>query len=107
MKQRIASTTTYGEFYTGLVRLFILSEAAKRPIFGMWLIEALNEHGYKIGPGTLYPILHSFERRGLLRSETSLDGTRTRRMYKTTAFGKRMLEHIRTRSRGLAKHVYV
>lgn len=107
MKRRIESATTYGEFYTGLVRLFILHEAAKRPIFGLWLMEALDQHGYPIGPGTLYPILHSFERRGLLASTTAMDGNRTRRMYKTTALGKRMLSHIKGRSRDLARHLYL
>lgn len=107
MKRSVESATTYGEFYTGLVRLFILHEAAKRPIFGLWLMETLEEHGYPIGPGTLYPILHSFERRGLLVSTTAMDGNRVRRMYKATPLGKRMLSHIKTRSRGLAKQLYI
>ena len=107
MKRRIETTTTYGEFYTGLVRLFILHEAAKRPIFGLWLMETLDGHGYRIGPGTLYPILHSFERRGLLLSVTEMDGNRVRRMYKATPFGKRMLSHIKSRSRDLAKQLYI
>src|SRR3954465_6096656 len=110
MKRRTesaASSTTYGEFYTGLVRLFILQEAAKRPIFGLWLMEALDEHGYRIGPGTLYPILHAFERRGLLLSVTESSGNRRRRLYKTTTLGRRMLTHVRRRSRDLARQLYL
>ncbi|TMH07078.1 MAG: hypothetical protein E6H67_04615 [Betaproteobacteria bacterium] len=43
-------------------------------VFGLWLIEELQRHGYRIDAGTLYPILHSLERRGLLRSKTTGQG---------------------------------
>lgn len=106
MTRRIESATTYGEFYTGLVRMFILHEAAKKPIFGLWLMEVLEKHGYRVGPGTLYPILHAFERRGLLLSVVESQGNRKRRLYKTTALGKRMLTHVRSRSRQLGRLLY-
>ena len=31
-----------------------LHHAAKEPVFGLWLIEELGEHGYKLSPGTLW-----------------------------------------------------
>jgi hypothetical protein len=32
------------------------------------MIEELRRHGYRISPGTLYPMLHALERKGYLRS---------------------------------------
>ena len=55
------------ELYGGLIRLHILHHAAQEAVFGLWLIEELQRHGYRIGPGTLYPILHGLEKRGLLQ----------------------------------------
>src|SRR5262245_52598212 len=95
-----------GEFYVGLVRLYILHEASKAPVSGLRLITALVGYGYGIGAGTLYAILHSSERRGLLRSETAHSGGRARRMYRTTAAGKRMLRQIRTRCRSLVTELF-
>jgi DNA-binding PadR family transcriptional regulator len=32
------------------------------------MMEELAHHGYRIGPGTLYPLLHGLEHSGLLKS---------------------------------------
>ena len=41
------------DLYAGLIRLHILHHASKRPVFGLWFIEELGRHGYKLSPGTL------------------------------------------------------
>src|SRR5579872_1123259 len=56
------------ELYSGLIRLHVLHHAAKEPIFGLGMIEELGRQGYKVSPGMFYPLLHSMEKRGLLRS---------------------------------------
>jgi DNA-binding PadR family transcriptional regulator len=89
------------EFYGGLIRLHILHHAAQEPVFGLWLIEELQRHGYRIGPGTLYPILHGLEKRGLLRSTTRREGRALRRMYSTTAQGRRTLMRAKSKVREL------
>ena len=38
--------------------------------FSAWFIDELARHGYKLSPGTLYPLLHSLEPKGYLRSTT-------------------------------------
>ena len=44
------------------------------PVFGLGMIEELARHGYRISPGSLYPLLHGLERKGYLRStEKSLN----------------------------------
>jgi DNA-binding PadR family transcriptional regulator len=54
------------DLYSGLIRLHILHHAVKAPIFGLGMLEELERHGYKISPGTLYPLLHGLEQKGYL-----------------------------------------
>ena len=54
--------------YTGLIRLHVLHHVAQEPVHGLAIIEALGRHGYKVSPGTLYPIPHGLEERGYLTS---------------------------------------
>jgi PadR family transcriptional regulator PadR len=69
------------DLYAGLIRLHILHHAVEEgPIYGLWMIEELARHGYRLSAGTLYPILHSLERKGYLRSVTEQVGARTRRV---------------------------
>jgi len=79
------------ELLSGLIRIHILYHACKEPIFGLGMIEELQRHGYKLSAGTLYPMLHGLERKGLLRSEVTRAGQRRRRVYVGTAEGRRML----------------
>lgn len=79
------------ELFTGLIRIHVLIHAAHEPIFGLGMMEELEHHGYRIGPGTLYPLLHGMERAKLLKSELKNVGGRRRRVYKITASGRTAL----------------
>jgi len=81
----------HNDLYSGLIRLHILHHACEGEIFGLWMIEELGRHGYKLSPGTLYPLLHSLENRGLLVSKEKLAGGRYRKLYKATAAGRRAM----------------
>ncbi len=59
------------DLYSGMIRLHILHHAGRQAIFGAGMAEELARHGYKISPGTLYPILHGLEKRGYLESRRS------------------------------------
>lgn len=83
------------DLYSGLIRLHILHHACLEPIFGLGIIEELSHHGYRLSPGTIYPLLHGLERRGLLRSTTQRSGRRARRVYRATARGRRALAAAR------------
>ena len=37
---------------------------AEEPICGQWMIDELARHGYRLSPGTLYPMLAKVERDG-------------------------------------------
>ncbi len=80
---------------SGLIRIHILYHACKEDIFGLGMIEELQRHGYKLSAGTLYPMLHGLESRGLLRSKKTRFGRRGRRVYRATATGRKALAHAR------------
>jgi PadR family transcriptional regulator PadR len=83
------------DLFTGLIRIHVLVHALHEPIFGLAIMEELSHHGYRIGPGTLYPLLHGMERGGLLKSQfKNVDGRR-RRVYTITASGRRALNNVR------------
>ncbi len=76
----------------GLIRLHVLHQASARPLYGLAMIEELARHGYRLSPGTLYPILHGLEKKGHLRSTERRLGRTARRMYRITPSGRRALE---------------
>lgn len=89
------------DLYSDLVRLHILHHASKQNVFGLWFIEELARHGYRISPGTLYPMLHAMERKGYLRSAKREVGGRIRRVYRATKAGREALRTARERVREL------
>ena len=81
--------------YSGLIRLHILHHAAEEEIFGFGMMRELSRHGYRIGPGTIYPMLHALERGGLLRSRANRQGKRIQRVYRATPAGRQALTEAR------------
>jgi DNA-binding PadR family transcriptional regulator len=79
----------------GLVRLHVLHHAAEEPIFGLGMIRELSRHGYRLSPGTIYPLLHGMERRGWLKSEQRLVAGHNRKVYRATASGRKALAKAR------------
>ncbi len=101
MKRRLSKSSSYPELYSGLVPLHILHHASHEGIFGLSIIEELSRHGYKLSPGTLYPLLHGLEEKGLLRSRKHKAGGRIRRFYRATTDGKKALVEAKERVREL------
>lgn len=79
------------EVYSGLIRLHVLYHASAGKVFGLGMIRELRRHGYRVGPGTLYPILHRMESKKYLRSKAELVEGKMRRCYVITARGQRAL----------------
>lgn len=82
------------ELFYGLIRIHVLLHAREEPIFGLAMMKELAHHGYRIGPGTLYPLLHGLQRARLLKAVQGSAGDR-RRMYRITAAGRRALARAR------------
>ena len=89
------------DLLSGLVRLHILHHAVEGTLYGHWMIEELQKHGYRISPGTLYPMLHSLERKGYLKSIRRGSGGRARRLYRATTKGRNALATAKERVREL------
>ncbi len=85
------------ELFYGLIRIHVLLHASHEPIFGLAMMEELARHGYRIGPGTLYPLLHGMERSGLLKTVPGQAGGRARRHYRITLAGKKALEKVKAK----------
>ncbi len=77
--------------YSGLMRLHILHHAVEGPIFGLGMAEELARHGYRISPGTLYPLLHGLEKKGYIRSSLQRNGKSRRTIYEATPLGRKAL----------------
>ena len=98
------NTITRGIFLA-FVRVHVLHHAAEGQIFGLEMIEELRHHGYSIGPGTLYPILHNLESAGCLRSKQEIVNGKRRKNYTATAKGKRILAELRIKIREMVREV--
>ncbi len=83
----MADDTEYHGLLSGLVRLHVLHHAAQHPVCGQWMIDELARHGYRLSPGTLYPMLSKMERDGYLTSRTGREGRTSRKFYTITGKG--------------------
>jgi DNA-binding PadR family transcriptional regulator len=93
------------QFLRGAVRLHILHHAEGAPVHGAWMAEELAGHGYKISPGTLYPVLHRMQNEGLLTSHQQVVDGRARRVYEITDLGRAALGEERAALAELASEV--
>ncbi len=93
-------------FFLGFIKIHILFHASKEPVYGLWLIEELRRHGYDISPGTLYPIFHSLEADGLLRSSEKVVEGKVRKYYRTTAKGNSALKEAKVKVQELVHEIF-
>lgn len=93
------------EFFLGVVKILILYHANHAPVFGKGLMQELSRHGYLIGPGTLYPILHGLEKEKLLRSYKETVGGKVRRYYRITSSGQSAFIEARQKMSVLMKEI--
>lgn len=84
------------ELLKGHLPVIILGVLAEQPMHGYALCQTLAKQGsmrWKLGEGTIYPLLYRLERQGHVRA-TWLDGPagKPRKVYRVTASGRRMIE---------------
>ena len=89
------------DLLAGFIRLHVLHHAAQQEIYGQWMINELARHGYRLSPGTLYPMLHGMEHRGYLVSRVERNGRSSRTLYRATEYGLQGLALARERMREL------
>jgi len=93
------------ELFLGFIRVHILFHAAEESVYGAALMEELARHGYHVGPGTLYPILHALQGQRYLRREDQIVNGRVRKYYRITPTGRRTLTRAQAQLRELVEEV--
>ena len=93
------------DFFLGFITIHILHHAAQEPVYGLALIQELGRHGDELGPGTLYPILHSLQKAGYLTREDRVVGGKVRKYYAITDAGRGALDQTREKIAELVREV--
>lgn len=93
------------KLFLGFIQIHILHHAKEEAIYGSWMLEELQEHGYEISAGTLYPILHNMEKDQLLdREDVNVNG-KIRKYYRITKKGDSVLQEARAKAYELFKEI--
>lgn len=82
------------EIRLGIWKIHILFHAAKRDVWGQWLLEELAEHGHRVSPGTLYPALARMEKHGWLRRVEVAPHPKARQRFRITSGGRALLRSL-------------
>ena len=104
-KTKIDLPNANRDLCSGLIRLHVLHHAVEEPIFGLGMVEELARHGYRISPGTLYPLLHSLEKKGYLSLSTERNGKSLRKVYRATPMGRRAVSAAKIKVRELFREL--
>jgi DNA-binding PadR family transcriptional regulator len=86
------------QFLKGCTRTLVLKVLSERPMYGYEIATILanrSDRVFELGQGTLYPLLYSLERKGLIRVSPRAGkkgNGRKRLYYKLTPKGTRALE---------------
>lgn len=91
------------EILRPLWKVHILHHAGEGPIRGHWMLEELREHGYRVSPGTLYPLLARLTQLGWLQSRADRAGGVR---YRLTPAGRQVLDEIQARLRELLREAF-
>ncbi len=76
----------------GFMQIHILIQAKKEPFFGLGMITELEQYGYHMSPGTLYPLLAKLEKELLLHKTVKIVNGKNRNYYSITNDGLDVLK---------------
>lgn len=81
---------------TGSTTTLVLKLLEDKDMYGYQMIEELDKRSnnvFKLKAGTLYPLLHNLEQKGVIKSyEVNSDCERTRIYYTITKNGRKLLK---------------
>lgn len=89
------------DFFSSFIKIHILHHCEKEEVYGAWMIKELEEHGYSISPGSLYPIFKALEKKGLIKSKEVQEGKTRKRFYKITKLGSKELAEAKIKLKEL------
>ncbi len=93
------------DFFLGFIKIHILYHTGKRPFYGQELKEELEEHGYTMSFGSLYPLLHRLCDDGYLsREDKNVEG-KIRKYYTLTSQGRTLLGEAKNKMKELVDEV--
>ena len=84
-------------FMSGVPELLLLRLLNAREMYGYELVRSIHAatgEAISLGEGVIYPVLHSLERNGSLRSKRKTVGGRTRVYYSVTQAGRGRLADL-------------
>jgi len=84
-------------FMSGVPELLLLRLLQQREMYGYELVRSIRQvtgEAISLGEGVIYPVLHSLERNGALKSKRKSVGGRTRVYYSLTAKGRSRLARL-------------
>jgi DNA-binding PadR family transcriptional regulator len=102
-----AGTKLLRDFFLGFIQVHVLHHASREPIYGVWILDELERHGYHLSPGTLYPLLHDLEESGYLRRDDRVVEGKVRKYYVITAAGRKVLRESRDKIKELVDEIMV
>ena len=80
---------------SGSTTMLLLKLLAEKDMYGYEMIEVLRERSenvFELKAGTLYPLLHSLEAKGLLNTYEKEAGNKVRKYYSITKHGRKILD---------------
>lgn len=83
------------KIFNGFIYIHILHHGKDDEFYGSWMIEELKEHGYKVSPGTMYPVLKTMVDEGLLQKNDRIVDGKVRKYYSTTSEGITLLNDLK------------
>jgi PadR family transcriptional regulator PadR len=84
-------------FMSGVPELLLLRLLDHNEMYGYELVRSIRDatgHAITLGEGVIYPVLHSLERSGALKSRRKAVGGRTRVYYSLTGKGRQRLDRL-------------
>jgi len=85
-------------FMSGVPELLLLRLLNEQEMYGYELVRSIKQatgEAISLGEGVIYPVLHSLERKGSLKSKRKPVRGRTRVYYSLTKKGRDRLEKLR------------
>lgn len=83
------------ELNRGASTLAVLSQLGSAA-YGYALLQSLEEKGYSIDAGSLYPLLRRLESQGVLESQWDTGEARPRKYYMLSSYGKELYEKLKS-----------
>jgi PadR family transcriptional regulator PadR len=93
----MAERETNPNFMNGVPELLILRLLADEEMYGYEIVQAIRSRTsavIAVGEGVVYPVLHTLEKAGALRSRRRMVSGRSRIYYSVTRVGSRRLAEL-------------